>query len=152
VKRAACAALLFTLVVSAFAQQTSPAGAIEAEQKWNGCILARDVACAERFLAPDYELAIAEPGRPLGEVRRAEWLATLPDYRISEMHIGEKLVRMYGDTAVVSYPYHQQAISRGRDLTGDLLITDVWVKHQDQWQVSLRLSSRFFKSGPAVNP
>ena len=145
--------LVFTFGAAiALAQQAAPADLMEAEQKWNECIRIRDVKCAELYLAPDYALAVAEPGKPLGQAPRAQWLAVLPDYRISEMRVGEKLVRIYDDTAVVSYPYDQQAKVRGLDVTGDFLITDVWVKRSNKWLVSLRLSSRFFATAPAAKP
>lgn len=131
---------------AAVAQQSAPADLLEAEQKWNECIRIRDVRCTESYLAPDYTLGVAEPGTPLLRTQRDRWLANLPEYRISEMHMGDKLVRVYGDTAVVSYPYHQQANMRGVEITGDFLVTDVWVKRSNTWQVSLRLSSRFFST------
>ncbi len=148
--------MLLTIVLLTFgasaavAQQSAPAELLEAEQKWNECIRSRDVKCAESYLAPDYTLGIAEPGKPLFQAQRDRWLANLPEYRISEMHVGDKLVRVYDDTAVVSYPYYQQANMRGVDITGDFLLTDVWVKRSNKWQVSLRLSSRFFATTDAA--
>ena len=135
---------------AAVAQQSAPADLLEAEKKWNECIRIGDVKCAESYLAPDFTLGVAEPGKPLFQAQRDRWLANLPEYCISEMHMGEKLVRVYDDTAVVSYPYHQQANMRGVEITGDFLVTDVWVKHSNKWQVSLRLSSRFFVTTDAA--
>ena len=50
-------------------------------------------------------------------------------------------VNVYGETAVMRSHYKQHATVQGKDRSGELLLTDVWVKRDGRWQVVARHSS-----------
>ena len=135
---------LFALCVTVSAFESTDEQTIrEREKAWNGAILKADVAAAEPFLSSDYFLAVAVPGKPLLTVARKQWLETLKVYFLEEMKLGEMLVRVYGDVATSSYPYFQKSKPNGPGVSGDFLITDIWVKRDGVWKVAARYSSRF---------
>ena len=74
---------------------------------------------------------------------RAQWLAVLPDYRITDCSVTDRHVSVYGDIAVVILLWSQTATVPGdRDISGHFLITDIWQNTPDGWRVIERHSSR----------
>ena len=103
----------------------------------NDVILRRDVKAAELILGAEYSLMA--PGS--GETPRAKWLATLPDYVVHSFEFNDVKVNVYGETAVMRSRYKQSATVFGKDRSGELLLTDVWVKRDGRWQIVARHSS-----------
>ena len=135
---------LFALCVTVSAFDSTDEQTIrEREKAWNDALLKIDVASTEAFLSPDYFLAIAIPGKPLITVTRKQWLETLKTYFLEEMRVGEMLIRLYGDVATAAYPYFQKSKLNGPGVSGDFLVTDIWVKRDGVWKVAARYSSRF---------
>jgi hypothetical protein len=58
-------------------------------------------------------------------------------YRYSDF-----LIRRYGEVAVVSAQYEQEASYSGVERSGRFVITDVWVQRDGRWQLTLRHSTR----------
>jgi ketosteroid isomerase-like protein len=115
----------------------------EAEDRWLKALLARDTAAADDILHPDYRLIIGIEGQPLRVMPRRQWLALLPDYRITGHSITDRRVSLYGDTAVVVMLWSQTATAPGdRDISGNFLLTDIWQNTPDGWRVIERHSSR----------
>ena len=96
-----------------------------------------DIAFLENVLAPDFRLITSE----LWIMPREKWLSNIPNYICEEFEFKEMEVREYGNTAIVQSFYFQKANFNGRDRSGDFLITDVWVKHTDEWKVVHRHTS-----------
>jgi hypothetical protein len=92
----------------------------------------KDVAVLDRVLADDF----AETA-PDGVVyTKAEEMASLKsgeDVIFSYLYSDMK-VRVYGDTAVVTYLDKQKETFKGRDISGTSRWTDTWVKHGGSWQ------------------
>jgi ketosteroid isomerase-like protein len=109
----------------------------EAASRWSEAIANRDVAACEQFLGEEY--ALMAPG--VGEVPRAAWLAMLPEYVIRSYEFRDVRVHAYGDTAVMRSRYHQTATVQGKDRSGAMLVTDVWVHRDGRWQVVARHTS-----------
>lgn len=131
--------------------QANPAGVsaagqeiLELEKKWNAAIQSQDVAGMSQLLAYSYFLAVAIEGRPLQVVPRERWLENLKYYKIHSHSIDDIKVNVYGDTAVVLMLFTQKAtVGRAQvDRSAQFLITDVWVKQKEGWQVAERHSSR----------
>lgn len=115
----------------------------KAEAQWNACILRRDIECAGSFLAEDYSLMIAIEGQPLVKVPRDLWLKNLAGYYIETMSIDEMHISVYGNTAVATLRYSQKAHTAGtRDITGNFMLTDVWIKTAKGWKIAERHSCR----------
>lgn len=97
----------------------------------------RDVVAAERILGEEYSLMA--PG--IGEMPRAKWLASLPEYVVHSFEFSDVQLHVYGTTAVMRSRYKQEATVFGKDRSGALLITDVWVKRDGRWQIVARHTS-----------
>ena len=114
----------------------------ELEKQWNAAIQRQDLAAMDRFLADSYFLAIAVHGSPLQIFPRASWLETLKVYKAESLTFDDIRVHCYGDTAVVLLLYTQKATVRGQDRSGQFVLTDIWVKQNEQWRIAERHSSR----------
>lgn len=124
-------------------REVEASAVLAAEDRWLETILARDAKSAEAILHPDYRLIVGIEGQPLRVIPRQEWLALLPDYRITAHAITDRHVSIYGDVAVVILLWSQTAIVPGdRDISGNFLITDVWHNSPEGWRVIERHSSR----------
>ncbi len=121
----------------------SESAVLAAEDRWLQAVLARDANAAEAILHPDFRLFIGIEGHPLRVMPRAQWLAVLPDYRITDCSVTDRHVSVYGDIAVVILLWSQTATVPGdRDISGHFLITDIWQNTPDGWRVIERHSSR----------
>ena len=121
----------------------SESAVLAAEDRWLESILARDAQAAEAILHPDYRLIIGIEGQPLRVIPRAQWLAVLPDYRITDCSVTDSQVSVYGAIAVVVLLWSQTATMQGdRNISGDFLITDIWHNSPEGWRVIERHSSR----------
>ena len=121
----------------------SESAVLAAEYRWLQAILARDANAAETILHPDFRLIIGIEGHPLRIMPRAQWLAVLPDYRITDCSVTDRQVSVYGDIAVVILLWSQTATVPGdRDISGHFLITDIWHNSLQDWRVIERHSSR----------
>jgi ketosteroid isomerase-like protein len=119
----------------------------EAEQQWNAAILRRDVDAAKQFMAPEYQLLVGMEGRSLARFPLDVWLAALPNYVIHRQAIHDMNVSLWGDVAVATLAYSQDAEPwNGRDISGNFMITDVWVFRNGRWLVAERHSSRLEKA------
>lgn len=55
--------------------------------------------------------------------------------------------RVFGNIAVVHCTLEIRAVVQGHEWGGEVLITDVWLKNGDSWQVLTRHTSPFVRSG-----
>ncbi len=96
------------------------------------------------MLSSDYCLLIAIEGQPLQKFSRAEWLATLERCELDSMFIDDMHVGVYDDVAIATLRYRQTGRIRGsdRNISGDFMLTDVWIETPLGWLVVERHSSR----------
>lgn len=115
-----------------------------AEREWSAAIDRRDAAAMQRFLAPNYFLAVAVQGRPLQIMPREAWLANLALYDIRTYRIDDMRVNVYGNAAIVTMLFTQDAVvgPERRERSAQFFLTDVWIRHSDGWRVTERHSSR----------
>ena len=74
-----------------------------------------------------------------GTLSREELLeAAAGPYAIEEFAYHEIDPEIYGNTAVVVSRYRQAARIGDRDASGDLRITDVWIRRDGRWQIVRR--------------
>lgn len=116
------------------------------EIEWNAAIRRRDVTVMDRFLAATFRVVIGIEGQPLSITPRDQWLETLKVYLLDFQAIDDMSISMYGDVAVVVLAYRQIGGTPGnRDISGNFLLTDIWVKTPEGWRVTERHSSRLEK-------
>lgn len=108
----------------------------ELENKWMNGWKNKDEAVCSEILADDFTLTSSLSKGDL--ITKEQWLAALPIYTCKSFRFDKIKVRTYGNTAVVNSWFHQEANVNGNDWNGDFLITDVWVKKNDKWQVVSR--------------
>ena len=104
---------------------------------WTDAIIRRDVTAADRILGEEYALMAGG----LGVMPRDKWLAALPDYVTHAIEFSDVTIRVYGETAVMRSRVKQSATVFGKDRSGEMLVTDVWVKRDGRWQVVARHTS-----------
>jgi ketosteroid isomerase-like protein len=74
-----------------------------------------------------------------GTLSREELLAAAAGaYAIDEFAYHEIDPEVYGNTAVVVSRYSQSARVGDRDATGDLRVTDIWIRRDGRWQIVRR--------------
>jgi hypothetical protein len=138
--RLALFSLLLVGVTPAFARQAplKPHGEgvireiLELEGHTKDAALHNDAAFSQRILADDY-LAIG----PLGNVLTKD--DALAARRAAKMHydsidLSEVVVRVYGETAVVTARAEVKGNNLGEDFSGPYRFTRIWVRRNGQWQ------------------
>ena len=74
-----------------------------------------------------------------GTLTREELLeAAVGAYEVDDFSYDEIDTQIYGNMAVVVSRYRQTARLEGRDASGALRITDVWVRRDGRWQIVRR--------------
>jgi hypothetical protein len=93
-----------------------------------------DTARLDSLLAEEFSLDGAA-----GTLARDELLdAAAGAYAIEEFSYVEIDPELYGNTAVVVSRYRQTARLGKRDASGELRVTDVWVRRDSRWQIVRR--------------
>lgn len=104
------------------------------EQEWMAAWVKQDRATCERILADDFLLTSARGVL----MSKSEWLAALSSFICTSFSWEQLVVRPFGKTAIVHGRANQEAAVAGQDWSGVFLITDVWAKRNNQWQVVSR--------------
>ena len=133
--------ILFCMAYHVIAQSpsapTKPLTALEqtligAEQSFVGAAKKGDITFFKRTLADDY-VAIT----PLGQVTtKPETIGARRSgqLRYEAMNITDMVVRVYGDTAVVTARADVKGHQLGEDFSGPYRYTRVWVRRSGRWQ------------------
>ena len=94
----------------------------------------QDIERLDALLAEEFTLDGAA-----GVLNRDELLeAAAGTYAISDFAYDEIDPEVYGNTAVVVSRYRQTARVGDRDASGDLRVTDVWIRRDGRWQIVRR--------------
>ena len=112
---------------------------LDLETQWMTAWKNKDVATVRKILADDFTLTSSLSNGSL--VNKEDWIAKLSVYDCTAFRFDKIQVRIYGNTSVVNSWFHQDATANGKDWSGDFLITDVWVKNSENWQVVTRHGS-----------
>jgi ketosteroid isomerase-like protein len=134
--------LAFCLVLPAYATrpQTNATGPrdeevireiVDLERQAKDAAIHRDATFSERTLADDY-VAIS----PLGQViNKADTIAArrTAQLRYDSIDITEMVVRLYGNTAVVTARADVRGKELGEDFSGPYRFTRVWVRRNGHW-------------------
>jgi ketosteroid isomerase-like protein len=144
--------LLFVLTLSfvvpsavpSFARATHPQGSatvprdeeivreiVDLERQAKEAALKRDAAFSEKTLADDY-VAIS----PLGQViNKADTIAArkTAQLRYESIEVSEMVVRLYGNTAVVTARAEVKGRELGEEFSGPYRFTRIWVRRSGRW-------------------
>jgi hypothetical protein len=106
---------------------------VDMERQSKEASLRRDSDFSLRTLADDY-VAIT----PLGQITtKAETISARRSgqLRYEAMNITDMVVRVYGDTAVVTARADVKGHQLGEDFSGPYRYTRIWVRRNGQWQI-----------------
>jgi ketosteroid isomerase-like protein len=112
---------------------------IQMERDWADAMMRNDPSVIERIEADDYAYVMdgMKGGKP-SDVEQAQKHAYAGTAELTDMH-----VRVFGDTAIVTGKAAlRDAKYMGKDVSGDYLFTDVFVKRNGRWQVVASHSNR----------
>ena len=115
---------------------------IDLENSFATAIMNQDVEQTKKLQADTYFLAIGVQGMPLQIILREKWLLGLKDYVTESFSIDDIKVNVYGNTAVALLMYSQKATVRGQDRSAPFILTDIWIKEENDWLIAERHSSR----------
>jgi len=134
-------ALVFAVIVPAYASRPqATTGArdeelvreiLDLERQAKEAALRRDAAFSEKTLAEDY-VAIS----PLGQViNKADTIAArkTSQLRYESIDISEMVVRLYGNTAVVTARADVKGRELGEEFSGPYRFTRIWVRRNGRW-------------------
>lgn len=105
---------------------------IDMERQARDASLHRDADFSQRTLAEDY-VAIT----PLGTVTTKQDTISARksgQLRYDDINVTDMVVRLYGDTAVVTARADVKGHQLGEDFSGPYRYTRVWVRHTGHWQ------------------
>ena len=139
--------VVLVLTVAAWAQTPAKIQSRQTEQElitlengWNDSIVKRDWAFVDRILADDYIGTNYD-----GVVKtKAQTLASLKsDETVVASEVADDFrVRLYGDTAVVTFRNAEKSELKGKDTSMQERVTDIWVKIAGRWQCVAAHASR----------
>jgi len=105
---------------------------VDMERQAREAILRRDASFSERTLADDY-VAIT----PLGQVTTKQDSVSARksgQLRYETVDVSDMVVRVYGDTAIVTARADVKGHQLGEDFSGPYRYTRVWVRRGGHWQ------------------
>jgi hypothetical protein len=138
------------LLASTLAQQ--PEAAMEKttsefmalEAKLMGAAQLKNTAEEEALVSPDFAFSMALEGRPNYVLNRSEWIKGIRYYDLKNFSIGDLTAHPLDRNTVVTHFRLVRSAKMGKtvDMSGEFVMTDVWVKTKGQWQLLRRFVSR----------
>ena len=138
------------LLVAAMVAVASRAGAqrvksdqetlIELEQKWDAAFHNRDAKFIETLLADEFVVTYGDGTR--GDKATELRLATNFDQQVDSSKVGEFIVKVYGNTAVVWFTQHLVGPVKGQPVAITFRYVDVWVNRDGVWKCVASQSTR----------
>jgi ketosteroid isomerase-like protein len=117
------------------AEQKSPSveqDLMALEKGWNNALVKKDWAFLDKILADDW-MATNQDGIFYSKAQYLAYLRSGGELTSSSA-ADDFMVRVYGDAAVVTFRFIDEAQSSGKDTGGQSRITDTWVKRVGHWQ------------------
>ena len=121
-----------------FPQSGKDSAQIEIQQlteQWNKAIINRDSLSLDKILGPEYSLN--------GSVNRSLWMNnTLHHLTTDSLEILSPLtITFYGYAVKSEGSFFWKAAYDGKPrINAEYLVTDIWVKRNNRWQVIMRMS------------
>jgi ketosteroid isomerase-like protein len=104
---------------------------VQIERDWDAAFLRADAATVEKFLAEEFLAIYADGSR--GDKARELALVAAFNQQIDSSRLDEFLVKIYGDTAIVTFSRHLVGPSQGRRLEVSYRYMDVFVMRDGRW-------------------
>jgi ketosteroid isomerase-like protein len=103
------------------------------EDAWVNAIVHKDVDVLNRVMADDFN-GVSPNGQ---RYTKAEAIADVQSgfYKVDNMELQNVDVRVFGDTALVTFYQNEKSRFENEDTSGRYAFTDVWVKRDGVWEV-----------------
>jgi ketosteroid isomerase-like protein len=105
---------------------------IALETAWDDAVAAKDRATLERIVADDF-VVIGADGTVADKRQMIESIMT-PELTIEPFKTEDVLVRVYGNTAVLTGRFSQRGTYKGQSFEVSSRYTDVYVKTNGRWR------------------
>jgi ketosteroid isomerase-like protein len=105
---------------------------VDLERQSKDAAIHRDATFSERTLADDY-VAISPLGQVIGKAETVAARKTA-QLRYDSIDVTEMVVRLYGNTAVVTARADVRGKELGEEFSGPYRFTRVWVRRNGRWQ------------------
>lgn len=142
--RIAVALLTLTIAVRPAAQtsgaQSDQDVLIGLERRWNESVYSKDLAFIDSILARDFT-ATYENGETGDRSKELQLVADF-NQQVESAVQDDFLVRVYRDTAVVTFTLHLVGIKQGQRAELNLRYSDVWVMSEGRWKCVSTHSTR----------
>ena len=119
-------------------RQDSHATLAALEHDWADAWLSANAAICHRLLADDF-VEVSACGRL---VSKGEWITAAEFNRPRRVDWGDIRIRLFGRLAVVHSRLLLTNSAKGQEHRAELIATDVWTCHGEQWQVVSRQLTR----------
>ena len=104
---------------------------VDLERQAKEAAIHRDASFSERTLADDY-VAISPLGQVIGKAETVAARKTA-QLRYDSIEISDMVVRLYGNTAVVTARADVKGKELGEEFSGPYRFTRVWVRRAGHW-------------------
>ena len=111
------------------------------EHEWMEAVRRQDLAACEPIVAQDFRMWPGDLSNLEG-TSREQWFANARHWLPESFSVDLLQVHVYGDVAVVQSRWTQRATVQGRELNGTWPLTDIWVRRDGRWQVTVRYTYR----------
>ncbi|HEU5336508.1 MAG TPA: nuclear transport factor 2 family protein [Terriglobales bacterium] len=119
--------------VAAGKQSTPASEVLTLEQKWNDVYKRSDVATMNTLLAEDY-IITTEDGSTFSKMGYIAHNGN-STVQVDVSKMSDLMVRMHGNTAVVTGAYYEKGVEDGKDYEYHDRLTDVWLNSRGRWQL-----------------
>ncbi len=113
---------------------------VELERQWNEALYRKDLEVIERILADEFMATYQDGSR--GDKAKELALTAEFDQAVESAIQDEFTVRVYRDTAVVSFTLNLVGFRQGQRTELTLRYTDVWIIRDGRWQCVSSHSTR----------
>lgn len=119
------------------------------ERDWAAALIIPDTARLQQIVSSQFALMPSTTAAEL--VTRARWFANLAQNPYKTFTIRESVVRVFArrppwhrwsDMAIASFLTDQRTVSKGRERTETVFITDVWRIEGKQWRAVARYATQ----------
>ena len=110
------------------------------ERDWRDALCAKDLERLRALIHPDFTLIGTRASGPF-TLSREEWLEAIQKRELISIELDVREAAVFDDVIVGTVEAKWRVSYLGRPIEDCVLLTDVWVRHDERWQVVRRHSS-----------
>jgi ketosteroid isomerase-like protein len=116
------------------------------ESEWRDALLSRDIEKLRALIHPRFVLIGSRSAGPF-TINREEWLSAVQQRQIVSIALDIREAVVFEDVMIGTIDARWKVKYLGGEIEDCVLLTDVWVRDEDRWQVVRRHSSPAPPSG-----